>query len=69
MLPFFAASGHNHYLKSSYMYLQEMNDLETTHPDVYFHFCNGLHVVRRSDRHWAGLSTDLVIEQCLMQNL
>lgn len=33
---------------------------------MYKHFSEGLHVVRRSDRPWAGLSTDLVIEQCLM---
>lgn len=29
----------------------------------------GYHVVRRSDRLWAGLSTDLVIEQMLMGSL
>ena len=46
-----------------------MNNLEATQPDDYFHFYNGLYVVCISDRHWAGLSTDLVIEQCLMQNL
>ena len=30
---------------------------------------NGFHVVRRSDRYWAGLSTDLVIEQVLMRSV
>ena len=30
---------------------------------------NGLHVIRRSDRFWAGLSPDLVIEQVLMRSL
>ena len=69
MLPFLAATGHNNYVKSTYMYLQEMSDLENSHPDVHYHFSQGLHVVRRSDRQWAGLSTDLVIEQCLMRNL
>ena len=29
---------------------------------------NGLHVVRRTDIFWAGLSTDLVIEQTLMRS-
>ena len=29
----------------------------------------GNHVVRRSDRFWAGLSTDLVIEQVLMRSV
>ena len=46
-----------------------MSDLEIHHPDVYYHFCNGLHVVRRSPREWAGLSSDYVIETCLMRNL
>ena len=31
--------------------------------------CNGLHVIRRSDHEWAGLSCDYVIEICLMRNL
>ena len=30
---------------------------------------NGFHGVHHSDRFWAGLSTDLVIEQCLMRSL
>ena len=29
----------------------------------------GYHVVRRSDAYWAGLSTDLVIEQELMRSV
>ena len=29
----------------------------------------GYHVVRRSDRFWAGLSTDLNIEQVLMRSI
>ena len=65
MLPYFAAAGHNLYAKSVYLYLQDMQALESTHPDVYKSFVDGLHVVRRSDREWAGLSTDLVIEQVM----
>ena len=30
---------------------------------------NGFHVVRRSDRFWEGLSTDLVIEQVRMRSV
>ena len=29
----------------------------------------GYHVVRHSDRFWAGLSTDLIIEQVLMRSI
>ena len=69
MLPYFAAAGHNSYLKSSLLYLQKMSELQHDHPSVYHHFMNGLHVVRRSEREWAGLSADLVIEQVLMRSL
>jgi hypothetical protein len=66
MLPFLAAAGHNHYTKSATIYLQMMDELQERHPDVYTMFIRGYHVIRRSDRYWAGLSTDLVIEQALM---
>ena len=68
MLPYLAAAGHNLYTKSVRLYLQSMSSLETDHPDVYRQFEAGFHVVRRSNRLWAGLSTDLVIEQVLMKD-
>ena len=37
--------------------------LESEHPVVYQKLIDGFLVVGRSDRKWAGLSTDLVIEQ------
>ena len=71
MLPYMAAAGHNNYTKSLHIYLQQMSHLQDDHPDpdVYQHFQNGLHVIRRSDRYWAGLSSDLVIEQVLMRSM
>ena len=69
MLPFLASAGHNHYAKSLVLYLDKMSKLCETHPEVYAAFKKGLHPVRRSDREWAGLSTDLVIEQELMRSL
>ena len=68
MLPYIAASGHNNYLKSVYLYLQKMNTLPEEHPDVYQSFLDGHHVTR-SDRQWAGLSTNLIIEQVLIRSL
>ena len=68
-LPIFAAAGHYNYLKSAYLYVQEMNELDTRHPDVFRKFSDGFHVVRRSNQFWAGLSSDLVIEQTLMRSL
>ncbi|XP_069112197.1 uncharacterized protein [Argopecten irradians] len=69
MLPYFAATGHNLYLKSSYVYLMRMTQLEATNPGIYEMFLNGHHVLRRTDRFWAGLSSDLIIEQVLMRSL
>ena len=69
MLPYFAASGHNLYTKSARIYVQEMKRLKEEESAVYSAFVNGFHVIRRSDRYWAGLSSDLVIEQVLMRSL
>jgi hypothetical protein len=69
MLPYFTAAGHNLYAKSVYLYLADMQKLPTTNPELYEYFMKGYHVIRRSDRYWAGLSTDLVIEQVLMRSL
>ncbi len=66
MLPFFAATGHNAYAKSTYMYLNKMLTLPTTHPNVHKNFMDGMHVIRR---YWEGLSTDLIIEQVLMRSV
>ena len=46
-----------------------MRGLKDSHPEVYQRFQGGFHVVRRSDRYWAGLSTDLTIEQVLMRSV
>ena len=69
MLPYFAAAGHRLYAKSAYVYLQTMTMLPETHPDVHQKFEEGYHVVRRSDRYWGGLFTDLIIEQVLMRSV
>ena len=69
MLPYFAASGHNSYTKSAYMYLHTMQSFKDDHPVVHDLFQAGYHVVRRRDRYWGGLSTDLVIEQVLMRSV
>ena len=68
MLNLFAETGHIHYSKSARFYLQQMCDLPKTHPEVYEAFNSlGYHAVRRSDRYWSGLWSDLVIEQVMMR--
>ena len=69
MLPYFAASGHFLYLKSAYCYVQQMQELQTKNPIVYECFLNGYHIVRRSDKFFAGIGTDLMIEQELMRSV
>ena len=68
MLPFIAASRHNLYTKSARIYVQRMCKVQVEHTYVYQRFGEGFHVVRRSDRLWAGLSVDL-IEQVLMRSM
>lgn len=69
MLPFYAAAGHLHYTKSVYLYIQDMLQLKETNREVFDQLVSGLFVVRRSDRFWAGLPPDLIIEQVLMRSL
>lgn len=68
-LPIFAASGHYHYLKSAHFYLQKMADLQRTNPTAYRLLKNGFHVIRRTNKYWAGLGSDLTIEQTLMRTM
>ncbi len=66
MLPYYAAAGHNLYAKSVYNLCSA--DVTTT-SNSSTNFLSGYHVIRRSDRYWAGLSSDLVIEQNLMSTM
>ena len=70
MLNLFAATGHHNYAKSTRLYLQIMQDLPQSHPWLHEQFVRfGYHTVRRSDRFWAGIWTDLAIEQILMRSV
>ena len=46
-----------------------MLELERTNKNVFERFKNGGFIVRRSNRYWAGLPNDLIIEQVLMRSL
>ena len=67
--PYFPASGHNNYGKSVPIFIQDMLSLENTNPEAWKCYNDGFFFVRRSDRFWAALSPDLVIEQVLMASL
>ena len=68
MMNLFAATGHVNYARSS-RNVQEMLSLAETNPWLSEQFQEGRHAVRRSGRYWAGLWSDLVIEQTLMRSL
>ena len=69
-LNLFAARGHFNYAKSTRLYLQMIQELPDTHPWLYEQFAiHSFQSVRRSDRAWAGIWTDLAIEQILMRAL
>ena len=64
MLPFFAAAGHNNYLKSMLLNLQDIKNLCTCLKSKYE---KGLFTIWRKDKlFWSGTFTDQVIEQDLM---
>ena len=69
MLNLFAATGHIHYARSARMYIQQMSELSSKYPYLFNKFSSGHHAVRRSSRYWAGLWSDLVIEQTLMRSI
>ena len=69
LLNLFAATCHIHYAKSARLYVQEMRKLPSTHSWLHQKFVEGHHTVRGSERLWAGLWTDIVIEQVLMRSL
>ena len=69
MLNLFAASGHLNYAKSARLYVQQMVNLGVKHAWLSKQFENEKHAVRRSERYWAGLWTDLIIEQTMMRSV
>ena len=70
MLNLFAATGHINYAKSSRLYLQLMMQLPSDCPWLYQCFIEkGYHTICRSSRFWAGLWTDLTIEQVMMRSI
>ena len=68
MLNLFSATGHHHYAKSCRLYVQTALKLEHDYPNIYVHFMNGNHTVKRTEKEWSGISTDLAIEQILMRS-
>ena len=67
-LNLFAAAGRVNYGNSARLYLQSMDALPEQHP--WLHQCfqeKGYHAVKRNEKYWAGLWSELVIEQLPMR--
>lgn len=70
MLPFFHSSGHFLYAKSAHLYLQDMYNLqERMDKDEFAEFSNGGFTIRRTDKFWSGIWSDMTIEQALMRTM
>ncbi|CAG9820707.1 unnamed protein product [Phaedon cochleariae] len=71
MLPFFHASGHFFYAKSCHLYLQDMLNLQDKMDPTEFESftTKGYFTIRRSDKFWSGIWTDMTIEQTLMRTM
>ena len=73
MLDLFAATGfvccnlyHINYAESARLYLRSMQSLDSEHAWLYQQYCkSGYHCIRCTNRYWADLWPDLVIEQCM----
>ena len=69
ILNLFSATAHFQYAKSARLYLQLMDEPPIEFPWLYNLFQHGYYTIRRSDRFWSGLLTDLAIEQSLMRTV
>lgn len=71
MLPFFHAAGHNNYAVSAHLYLQDMQELEQKMGFRNYHdfVSKGYFTIRRSDKFWSGIWSDMTIEQTLMRSM
>ena len=69
MTSFLFASGHHLYAKACILYIQQLLNLKEIMDIVeYDKFCKkGFHTIRRSNRFWCGVWSDMTIEQVLMR--
>ena len=65
---FTCSPGHRNDAKCSRLYFQEMLSVSDANPWLNKEFESGYHAVRHSNRFWAGLWFDRIIEQTLMRS-
>ena len=71
MIPYLHAAGHLNYAKSAHIYLQQMHELQgkMTQKEFEEFATQGYFTLRRSDRFWPGIWTDMTFEQVLMRSI
>lgn len=72
MIPFFHSSRHFNYAKSAHLYVQDMLELEKKmdSPEEFEKYSKrGFFTIRRSDKFFSGIYTDMIIEQSLMRSI
>ena len=65
MIPYFYAMDRPNYARWLPVYLMDMRQLATNHPDVHNEFVNGNHAVSRSSNPFAQVWTDMALEQSI----
>ena len=71
MIPFFHATSNNLYAKSAHLYLQDMREIKNKmNIFEYEIFVNdGFFTIKRSNKFWPGIWSDMTIEQVLMKSM
>ena len=69
MLPHLHAAGHLLYAKSAHLYVQQMSELSAkmTSDEYNMFTTRGFFTIRRTDKFWCGVWSDMTIEQVLMR--
>ena len=65
MVPHFFATDRPNYARWLPVYIIDMRQLATKHPQVHQEFANGYHAVSRSGKPFAQVWTDMVLEQTI----
>ncbi|KAL5018841.1 hypothetical protein ScPMuIL_004563 [Solemya velum] len=62
-LPYLVSAGHTNYISCLPLYLKDMKELPTKHPEVHASFMDGKFTVRETNGKFNGVWTDLALEQ------
>ena len=65
MVPHFFGMDRPNYARWLPVYIMDMRQLATKHPQVHQEFANGYHAVSRSGKPFAQVWTDMALEQTI----